>query len=88
MALDLGQVAVGTAATFVTRVPPGPFALTLTASSAVAIGVGTTTTFTSGALINVNSAVTYTGFSGSTGAALYAVASTSSTVSYHLCTNE
>jgi hypothetical protein len=94
MALVLGQVTVGTAATFITAVPSGPYALTLmTSGTAVAIstntGIGTISTFLTGALINANSYVQYDGFPGSTGTSLYGtVGSGTTTVSYHLCTSK
>jgi hypothetical protein len=93
MSLVLGQVTVGTAATFITTVPPGPFALTLVAGTASSVAISTTnngtmTTFSSGAVINANSFVQYAGFAESAGAALYGVTSAgTSTVSYHLSTD-
>ena len=91
MALVLGQGTAGTAATFITTVPPGPYHLTLvTGGTAVAIGTSTTTTLTNGALIPANGSVVYTGFTGATGAILYGISAngTATTVSYHLCTAE
>jgi len=89
MALDLGQVVVGGTAVTVLRVPPGPFTLALVASgTAVAIGTGTAVTVATGALVGTSSTVTYVGYPTSSGSTLYAIAASSATLSYHLCTDE
>lgn len=90
MSLVLGQVTVGTTATFITAVPAGPFNLTLmTGGTAIAVGTGTTVTFSSGAIINASSFVQYDGFAGSSGSSLYGItAAGSASVSYHLSANK
>jgi hypothetical protein len=90
MALDFGQAVIGTVPTLITIVPPGPFAMTLVAGgTAVAIGTGTTMTFSTGAVINATSSVSYAGFPESAGTALYGVSSsgTAATISFHLSTD-
>lgn len=89
MALVLGQATVGTTASFVTAVPAGPFMLTLVAGSASAVAVGSSTAVTvdNGALIPAGGSVSYQGFTGSSGAQLWAAAGAASSLSYHLCTD-
>jgi hypothetical protein len=91
MALILGQTLVGTAATFITAVPAGPYALTLaTGGTAVSVGTvnnGTLTTFSTGAVINANSSIQFAGFPGSAGTSLYGTTVTgTAAVSYFLST--
>jgi hypothetical protein len=94
MGLVLGQAAVGTSATFVCTVPSSPYFLTLVAGTAASVSVGvgsghqgSAVTTTNGAIIPVNGSVMYGGFIGSAAADIYAIASTPTSLSYHLCTD-
>jgi len=98
--LVLGQRAVGTAATFICTLPPGPARLTLVAGTATSIAVGavppgtpgtassvTSITTGTGALIPASSSVTYDQRPGSSGADIYGAAASATTASYHITTD-
>ena len=95
--ITFGQVTVGTAATFITSMPPGPCTLTLvvnntvsgTAPAATPIYVGGTNTVTvsNGAPVLGNSSITYTGFQGSRAMRFWAAAGGNTPVGFHLCSD-
>jgi hypothetical protein len=89
VALSMGQVSVGTGATFICSVPSGLCEVVLTAGTGatVVVGSGTAVTTANGAVLAPDIPTPVGTFPSSTGASLYGVASSSTvTVSYIIST--
>jgi hypothetical protein len=81
--IETGQVPVGTTATLVCRVPPGPCtAILFGGTTTVYFGSGTAvgTAAANGAPLYGSATVTIPGYPGSSGTPIYAVASIAGTV--------
>lgn len=78
MSLVPGQATIGTIASFLTNLPPGPSSVSLTVPGTATAYIGLSSTVTTGNGYPVTSAtspVTIPGYNGEAGGALYAVAS-------------
>lgn len=94
--LSLGQRTVGTTATIICTLPPGPSRLTLVAGTAASIAVGAVAvgagsapnlTTSTGALVLAGTSVVYDQRPGASGADIYGVAASATTASYHITTD-
>jgi hypothetical protein len=94
--LVLGQRAVGTTATFICTLPPGPSRLTLVTGTASSVFLGAVTpglgsapglTTTTGAQVLPSSSVVYDQRPGCSGVDIYGIGTATTTASYHITTD-